>query len=89
MKKSELKAKLDELKKIQSQIEKMKKLYQRKDELMEEILPEFIKKTDNQITINTEITIEKEKFCIVPAFFETDLKPKSWKSTCFENFSIK
>lgn len=86
-----LKDKFKKLSEIRAQLAATKTLYQQHDQLVSELLPLFIKKTDKQFIIEREITLGTEIHKLVPYFYDEKkgiLLAKQWKSTAFETASI-
>jgi hypothetical protein len=55
---------------MRARIEQAKLLYKAYDELLEELLPCFITKTDAGFTIKTQITVGNKVYRLHPEFFD-------------------
>ena len=80
------------LKKVRAEIAKMKNLYVKHNELMEELMPLFIEVQADQFIIKREIKIGSTKYRFNPFFYDEKkgtVVPKVWKSTAFESGSIE
>ena len=87
-----LKDKFIALKALRAQLAALKPLYHQHDELVEELLPLFIKMEADKITIAREISLGTEKFKLTPYFYDEKkgvLKAKVWKGTAHETFAIE
>ena len=87
-----IQAKFKELAAVQTQIARLKFLYQEQDRLMTELLPLFITKTGSQFIIEREITIGNETHKMSPRFWDEKkgiLLNKQWKSTAVETGTIE
>lgn len=81
-----------ELKKIRAQLNKVKSLYKKHDELMEELLPLFIKIDSDTFTITRSLTVGNKKYNLNPHFYDTKkaiITAKVWKSSAFATATIE
>ena len=84
--------KFSRLKALRNEIARLKTLYTEHDNLMQELLPLFIKVEADKFTIQREIQIGTDKYRLTPYFYDTKkgiLLAKCWKSTALESFSIE
>lgn len=86
-----IKLKFKRLAEVRQLIAKSKSLYQEQDELVTELLPLFIKKTDKQFIIEREVCLGSEIHKLIPYFYDekkSSLVAKQWKSSAFETVNI-
>ena len=87
-----VKGKFAALKKVREELAKVKSLYVRHNELMEELMPLFIETTADEFVIKREIKIGNKKYRFTPFFYDEKKGrpvPKVWKSTAFESGAIE
>lgn len=89
---TQVKDKFAALKKVRAELIKVKQLYVRHNELMEELMPLFIETTADEFIIKREIKIGVKKYRFTPFFYDEKkghVVPKVWKSTAFESGAIE
>lgn len=89
---TQIKNKFEELKKVRDEITKMKHLYVKHNELMDELMPLFVEVTADEFIIKREIKIGTKKYRFTPFFYDEKkgtVVPKVWKSTAFESGAIE
>ena len=87
-----IKAKFARLKKIQTELTKLKALYVEHDQLLTELLPLFITGTPGNFIIAREYTVGAEKHKLSPFFWDEKknaVLSKVWKSTAFQTAIIE
>jgi len=87
-----VKDKFKALKKIRAELNAVKNLYVKHNELMTELMPLFIEQTADTFIIHREIKIGNTKYRFTPFFYDEKkgtVVPKVWKSTAFESGSIE
>lgn len=87
-----IKDKFKKLKELQAQINKMKDIYQKHDQLVEELMPMFIEVQADRFIINREIKIGTQKYRLTPHFYDekkAKAMAKVWKSTAFSSVTIE
>jgi hypothetical protein len=65
-----IKEKFNRLTEMRVRIEQAKQLYKAYDELLEELLPCFVTKTDTGFTIKSQVTIGDKTYRLHPSFFD-------------------
>jgi len=81
-----------ELKKIRGQLNKVKALYKKHDDLMDELLPLFVKVESDTFIIARTLTVGNKKYTLTPHFYDTkkaQVMAKVWKSTAFPSATIE
>lgn len=89
---NQVKTKFARLKAIQTELVKVKALYQEHDLLMEELLPLFIEIHPDRFEVKREFTLGNQKFRLEPHFFDAKkgtLLAKNWKSSAYPTVSIE
>ena len=77
---------------LQAQIEAAKHLYTERDELLEELAPSFVIRTDNGWVVKSQITIGDKIYRLHPSFFNAQknkVVAKTWKSAAFPTLTIE
>jgi hypothetical protein len=88
----ELKDKFTRLIEMRTRIEQSKLLYKAHDELLQELLPSFVTKTDTGFIVRNQITIGDKTFRCHAGFYDPEknlVVAKKWKSSAFPTFTIE
>ena len=87
---ADIKAKFDALKKLSKQVEAVKPVYEKQDDLMAELLPLFLQEVGNDIIIHKRITLGNDVYELEPVFIKDGkIQMKAWKSVAQRMFTIK
>jgi hypothetical protein len=87
-----IKAKFNRLSELATQIASAKTLYEEYDNLLEELVPCFITKTDTGFNVKSQITIGEKVYRLHPTFFNVQknrVVAKNWKSAAFPTVFIE
>lgn len=87
-----VKAKFTRLSELQTSIAAAKLLYSEYDQLLEELVPCFVTKTETGFVIKSQITIGDKVYRLHPSFFDVTknkVVAKKWKSAAFPTMMIE